>query len=183
MEEPVVIHLGLLKISGEVIDKLKARDFNVTSLSTYDFSTLYTTLPHNLIQDQLIDHIERNFQRECTPNLACNSRSTHVFHFGKAYNISWIVLLVINVRIVILKLSISLLYVKVLCSTFYGVYISYLIRFARAYNSVADFKTAYKLLTQKLLKQGYRYLKLRQTFFPNFYCLYYDLMSKFYIIL
>ena len=35
--------------SGEILDKLKARDFNATSLSTSDFSTLYTTLPHNLI--------------------------------------------------------------------------------------------------------------------------------------
>ena len=38
-----------IKNSGEILDKLKARDFNATSLSTYDFSTLYTTLPHNLI--------------------------------------------------------------------------------------------------------------------------------------
>ena len=42
-------------------DKLKARYFNATSLSTYDFSTLYTTLPHNLIKNKLIDLIERTF--------------------------------------------------------------------------------------------------------------------------
>ena len=41
-----------IKNSGEILDKLKARDFNATSLSTYDFSTLYTTLPHNLIKDK-----------------------------------------------------------------------------------------------------------------------------------
>ena len=34
----------------------------MTSLSTYDFSTLYTTLPHNLIKDKLTDLIERTFQ-------------------------------------------------------------------------------------------------------------------------
>ena len=33
-----------IKNSGEILDKLKARDFNATSLSSYDFSTLYTTL-------------------------------------------------------------------------------------------------------------------------------------------
>ena len=44
-----------IKNSGEILDKLKARDFNATSLSTYDFSTLYTTLPHNLIKDKLIE--------------------------------------------------------------------------------------------------------------------------------
>ena len=41
-------------------------------------------------------------------------------------------------------------------STSYGVYISQLIRFARASSHVADFNTRNKLLTQKLLKQGYR---------------------------
>ena len=49
-------------------------------------------------------------------------------------------------------------------STSYGVYISQLIRFARASSYVADFNTRNKLLTQKLLKQGYRYHKLHKTF-------------------
>ena len=49
-------------------------------------------------------------------------------------------------------------------STSYGVYISQLIRFVRASSYVADFNTRNKLLTQKLLKQGYRYHKLRKTF-------------------
>ena len=49
-------------------------------------------------------------------------------------------------------------------STFYGVYISKLIRFARASSYVADFNTRNKLLTQKLLKQGYQYHKLRKSF-------------------
>ena len=47
-----------IKNSGEFLDKLKARDFNATSLSTYDCSTIYTTLPHNLIKDKLIDLID-----------------------------------------------------------------------------------------------------------------------------
>ena len=38
-----------IKNSCEVLNKLKSRGFRVSSLSTYDFSTLYTTLPHNLI--------------------------------------------------------------------------------------------------------------------------------------
>ena len=37
------------KNSGEVLSKLKDIGYQATSLSTYDFSTLYTTLPHNLI--------------------------------------------------------------------------------------------------------------------------------------
>ena len=31
----------------------------MTSVSNYDFSTLYTTLPHNLIKEKLLDLIER----------------------------------------------------------------------------------------------------------------------------
>ena len=44
-------------------------------MSSYDFSTLYTTLPHNLIKDKLIDLIERTFQREGSPYLACSDRN------------------------------------------------------------------------------------------------------------
>ena len=65
-------------------------------------------------------------------------------------------------------------------STSYGVYISQLIRFARLSIYVADFNTRNKLLTQKLLKQGYRYHKLRKTF-SKFYRRYYDLISKFQV--
>ena len=41
-------------------------------MSTYDFSTIYTTLPHKLIKDKIVDLIERTFNREGSPYLACN---------------------------------------------------------------------------------------------------------------
>ena len=49
----------------------------MASLSTYDFSTLDTTLPNNLIKDKLVDFIERIFQREGSLYIACNDR--HAF--------------------------------------------------------------------------------------------------------
>ena len=39
------------------------------------FSTLYTTLPHNLIKDKLVDLIERTFQRECSLSIAYNDKN------------------------------------------------------------------------------------------------------------
>ena len=60
--------------SGEVLNKLKSRGFRATSLSTYDFSTLYTTLPHNLIKEKFINLIEWTFKREGSPYIACNER-------------------------------------------------------------------------------------------------------------
>ena len=51
----------------------------MTCLSTYNFLTLYTTLPHNLIKE-LLDLIERAFKKifknEGTLYLACNDRKT-----------------------------------------------------------------------------------------------------------
>ena len=61
----------------------------------------------------------------------------------------------------------------------YGVYISQLIRFARLSSHVTDFNTEFntcnKLLTAKLLNQGYRYHILRKAF-SKFHS---DLVSKF----
>ena len=45
---------------------------------------------------------------------------------------------------------------------------------------VADLKAQTKLLTKKLLKQGYLYHKLRKTF-CKFHRRYYDLISKFQV--
>ena len=42
----------------------------------------------------------------------------------------------------------------------YGVYISQLIRFARASSNLNDFNYRNKALTAKLLRQGYRYFKI-----------------------
>ena len=67
-----------IKNSGEVLSKLKCRGFRATSLSTYDFSTLYTTLPHNLIKEKLLDLIEWTFKRALknygSLYMACNDR-------------------------------------------------------------------------------------------------------------
>ena len=275
-------------------------------MSTYDFSTLYTTLPHNLIKDKLIDLIERTFQREASPYLACSDRNAfftsekpkkyhawscqnvcdaltflldNIFiRFGTklyrqvvgipmgtncaplvadlflfCYERDFMMSLsddkqadfidafnttsrylddILNINNVYFENMVSQIYPSELQlnkanasdteaafldlhlsisndivstkiydkrddfdfeivnfpfldgdvprSTSYGVYISQLIRFARASRYVTDFNTRNKLLTQKLLKQGYRYHKLRKTF-SKFYRRYYDLISKFQV--
>ena len=52
------------------------------------------------------------------------------------------------------------------------------IRFARVCSHVDDFDTRNKCLTAKLLKQSYRYHKLRKAF-SKFYRRHYELISKF----
>ena len=63
-------------------------------------------------------------------------------------------------------------------STTYGVYISQLIRFAGVSSHVDDFNTRNKVLTSKLLRQGYRYHTLRKAF-SKFYRRHFGLVSKY----
>ena len=60
----------------------------------------------------------------------------------------------------------------------YGIYISQLVRFARACTSVLDFHSKNTQITGKLLAQGYRYHKLRKTF-GKFFRSYSELLAKF----
>ena len=53
----------LTAIKSHVIRYCETVYETATSLSTYDFSTLYTTLPHNLIKEKLLDLIEWTFKR------------------------------------------------------------------------------------------------------------------------
>ena len=82
----------------------------------------------------------------------------------------------INVTILILKLTISHFYMVM----FLALHLMECISLNSFHSHVAYFNTRNKLLTKKLLKQGYRYHKLRKTF-SKFYRRYYDLISKFQI--
>ena len=66
--------------------------------------------------------------------------------------------------------------------TSYWVYISQLIRFARASSNLNDFNYRNKALTAKLLRQGYRYFKLRKAF-SKFYRRHSDLLEKYSVSL
>ena len=60
-------------------DKLKSIGFLASSLSTYDFSSLYTILPHYLIKEILIESIEETFNIEVSLYLACNGKMPFYF--------------------------------------------------------------------------------------------------------
>ena len=77
-----------IKNSNEVLNKLKSKGFKASTLSTYDFSTLYTTLPHHLIKDKLIDLTEHMFSQEKALYLACNhQRAFFTSDVYKNYNL------------------------------------------------------------------------------------------------
>ena len=293
-----------IKNSAEVLTKLQSKRNTASSISTYDFSTLYTTLPHNLIKDKLSNLIVKTFARERKLFLACNALQAFFTDEPMRHYTMWtcsevcnaLHLLLDNIfvrfgdsvyrqvigipmgtncapliadlflycyeRDFMLKLKpddqadiisafnytsrylddilnldnpffesmFSSIYPKELklnransCdtsaafldldlsiengiisskiydkrddfnfnivnfpqldgdvpkATSYGVYISQLIRFARACTSVNDFNKRNLLITEKLLKQGYRYHKLRKTF-TKFYFRNLNLINKY----
>ena len=59
----VNIFSGKLKFYRR-FDKFKIREYQAYSISTYDFSTLYTTLPQKVINEQLNAFIKKTFARE-----------------------------------------------------------------------------------------------------------------------
>ena len=55
-------HMWILKNSKDLLDNLKSRSFSqVSSIKTFDFSTLYTTLPHDKLKTRLKDTIHKAF--------------------------------------------------------------------------------------------------------------------------
>ena len=63
---------GQLKIPMMFSINLNLKTFRLLNCLHMIFSTLYTTLPHYLIKDKLIDLINQTFIRENTQYLACN---------------------------------------------------------------------------------------------------------------
>ena len=53
-------HMSILKNSKDILDNLKSRSFSqVSSIKTFDFSTLYTTLPHDKLKTRLKETIHK----------------------------------------------------------------------------------------------------------------------------
>ena len=66
-------------VLGDLNFDMKSRGFLASGLSTYDFSTLYTTLPHNLINEKLTELIEQTFNREGSLYLAFNDKNVFFY--------------------------------------------------------------------------------------------------------
>jgi hypothetical protein len=54
--------MWILKNSNDLLDNLRSRFFShVSSINTFDFSTLYTTLPHDKLETRLKEIIHKAF--------------------------------------------------------------------------------------------------------------------------
>jgi hypothetical protein len=56
--------MWILKNSKDLLDNLKSRSFSqVSSIKTFDFSTLYTTIPHDKLKTRLKETIHKAAQK------------------------------------------------------------------------------------------------------------------------
>jgi hypothetical protein len=54
--------MWILKNSKELLENSKSHDFSkIDSIKTYDFPTLYTTIPHNKLKSRLFQIIDNCF--------------------------------------------------------------------------------------------------------------------------
>ena len=64
-----------IKNSSEVIEKLRLRNFQGSQVSSFDLSTLYTSLPHDLIKAKVLSLVNWCFSRESKTNLCISDKA------------------------------------------------------------------------------------------------------------
>ena len=73
-----------IKNSSEVIEKLRLRNFQGSQVSSFDFSTLYTSLPHDLIKAKVLSLVTWCFNRESKTYLCSSDKAG--FFSNKKYD-------------------------------------------------------------------------------------------------
>ena len=64
-----------IKNSSEVIERLRLRNFQGFQVSSFDFSTLYTSLPHYLIKEKVLSLVKWCFNRESKTYLCASDKA------------------------------------------------------------------------------------------------------------
>ena len=73
--------MWILKNSKDLLDNLNSRSFSqVFSIKTFDFSTLYTTLPHDKLKTRLKETIHKAFShRNYGSKFVVLGYNSHIF--------------------------------------------------------------------------------------------------------
>ena len=80
-----------IKNSSEVIEKLRLRNFQGSQVSSFDFSTLYISLPHDLIKAKVLSLVNWCFNRESKSYLCTSLKAIlQVLIFKALYDKSYL---------------------------------------------------------------------------------------------
>jgi hypothetical protein len=80
--------MWILKNSKDLLDNLKSKSFSqVSSIKTFDFSTLYTTLPHDKLKTRLKETIHKAFsyRNYGSKFVVIGYNSAYFFQKGKTF--------------------------------------------------------------------------------------------------
>ena len=83
------IYFGLSKHQMKfLINFKKCKGFLASSVSKYDLSAIYITLPHNQIKEKLTELSEQIFNKEGSLYLECHDKKKNIFSLmNKKYNL------------------------------------------------------------------------------------------------
>ena len=95
-EHSGVNYFWSIKNSLEVLDRLRNSQVPFECVDSYDFSTLYTTLPHQLIKDKLSALIKWSFDKSGSPFICCNSFNAFFSNDKRNKYTNWTYLDIIN---------------------------------------------------------------------------------------
>ena len=70
--------------SSEVIEKLRLQNYQGSQVSSFDFSTLYTSLPHDLIKAKILSLVKWCFNKESKTYLCTSDKAG--FFSNKKYD-------------------------------------------------------------------------------------------------
>ena len=73
-----------IKNSSEIIEKLRLRNFQGSQVSSFDFSTLYISLPHDLIKEKVLSLVKWCLNRESKTYLCTSDKAG--FFSNKTYD-------------------------------------------------------------------------------------------------
>ena len=60
---------------SEVIEKLRLRNFQGSQVSSFDFSTLHISMPHDLIKEKVLSLVKGCFNRESKTYLCTSGKA------------------------------------------------------------------------------------------------------------
>ena len=182
-------NMWILKNSTSLLSSLDQFDVRTaTSVQTFDFSTLYTSIPHIYRYiDDLIDFNNKKFLdylKEIYPSQLTVEKANKSDHLADYLDLTFIIDSggKLSTRLYDKRddfdfhtVNFPYLSSNIPSGPSYGVYISQLIRYARCCSHYDDFRYC---LVDRLLSQGYIALRLEKSF-KKFYGRYQDLIEKY----
>ena len=174
-----VNNMWILKNSTSLLSSLDQLDVRTAkSVQTFDFSMLYTSIPHDLLKSRISNLVHNAFRKKDGSVRYTHIKLTRAKGYfthdinGGGDNMFTADSICEMIEFLIDKrddfdfhiVNFPFLSSNIPSGPSYGVYISQLIRYAQCCSHYDDFRYRHKCLVDRLLSQGYKALRLEKSF-------------------